>query len=113
MNKGYKSRFANIEGNFITITKDSEKSIPNELLSLLNKWKDYAKIHKEEYYKSGFPCPVKNASEQFRYNGVNYRIYPSYFDITSEYFENLMLSHIEDDLVEIGAEAVFCTAMPD
>ncbi|MBQ9870536.1 MAG: hypothetical protein IJM27_01265 [Eubacterium sp.] len=34
-------------------------------------------------------------------------------DATSDFFEYLMLSGVEDDLVGVGAEAVFCNAMID
>ena len=87
--------------------------IPKELNLLFTKWKDYAEKNKEDYYKNAFYCPVKGACEVFRYEGVSYRIYPAFFDIDGEYFEYLMLRQIENELVELGAEEVFCTAVMD
>ena len=113
MGKGYKASYMALQGDFVTITSENIGEIPKELNLLFTKWKEYAEKNKEDYYKNAFYCPVKGASEVFRYEGVNYRIYPSFFDIDGEYFEYLMLRQIENELVEMGAEEVFCTAVVD
>ena len=113
MGKGYKAGYMVLQGDFVTITSNNINEIPKELDLLFAKWKDYAEKNKEDYYKNTFYCSVKGASEVFRYEGVNYRIYPSFFNIDGEYFEYLMLRQIENELVEMGAEEVFCTAVMD
>ena len=113
MGKGYKAGYMALQGDFVTITSENIGEIPKELNLLFTKCKEYAEKNKGDYYKNAFYCPVKGASEVFRYEGVNYRIYPSFFDIDGEYFEYLMLRQIENELVEMGAEEVFCTAVVD
>ena len=113
MGKGYKAGFASLQGDFVTITGENVDTIPKELGEIVKSWKEYAEKNKESYYERGGYCPVKGASEIFRYEDVNYKILPSFFGIDGDYFEYLMLRHIEDELVEIGAEGVFCTAVLD
>lgn len=112
---GYKVGYFSLSrSEFVEITKENLSHLPEELQILLNKWTNKAAEGMEEYDRHDH-CPVKYASEVFRYEGVCYRIYPSFFNASEDYFEYLMIGYngMEDELVEIGAEEVFCTAMID
>ena len=113
MRRGTKAFFASLYGDFTVITRENLDSIPVEIADVLKYWKKYAEDNLEEYQKNGGYCPVKFAGEQFRYDGVNYKVNPGFFGISPEYFEYIMVRHVEDALVDIGAEEVFCTAMVD
>ena len=94
-------------------TEENMNSIPEEIINILLKWKEYGQRHQQEYYSDPFICPVKFASEIFRYKGIDYVVYPDFMGLMKEYFEYLMIQKVEDELVDIGAEEVFCTAMMD
>ena len=113
MGKGYKASYASLTGDFIIITDENINTIPDEIVRILLEWKSYGQAHQEEYYKNGYYCPVKGASEVFRYNGINYTVMPRFFGLSPDYFEHIMINYVEDALVDIGAEEVFCTATVD
>lgn len=113
MGKGYKASYMSLNGDFVVISDKNINSIPNEIVRIFKEWKIYGQAHQEEYYKNGNYCPVKGASEVFRYNGINYSVMPEFFGLYPDYFEYIMIKFVEDALVEIGAEEVFCTAMID
>lgn len=113
MGKGYKASYASLTGDFVIISDKNISSIPDEIVQILQEWKNYGQAHQEEYYKNGNYCPVKGASEVFRYNGINYSVTPGFFGLYPDYFEYIMIKFVEDALVEIGAEEVFCTATVD
>lgn len=108
------SYFSLKESELLTITKEGLGGLPEELQSLLNRWSDIAAEGMQAYMAESH-CPVKGAREIFRYKGVGYRLYPGFFGIPQEYFEYLMIKNggMEDELVELGAEEVFCTGMAD
>lgn len=113
MDKGYKATYSSLEAPFIFISDENIAGLPEELRKVVELWRYKADRYRRKYKDYKWYCPVKSASEQFRYNDVNYVMTPELFDATSDFFEYLMLSGCEDDLVEIGAEAVFCNAMID
>jgi len=113
MTKGYKAKYNTLTGDFVTIDENTVQNIPAEIAHIFNKWKAYGRVYQEDYYKNIYVCPVKLAQTTFRYKGVNYKITPKGMKLKDAYFEYLMLRHVEDDLVDIGAEEVFCIAMVD
>jgi hypothetical protein len=113
MGKGYKATYSLLEAPFIFVNDENINDLPEDLKKVVVNWKYKADRYRRKYKDNKWYCPVKSASEQFRYNDVNYVMTPELFDATSDFFEYLMLSGCEDDLVEIGAEAVFCNAMID
>jgi len=110
---GYRAGYFSLAGSELTeVTKEGLDSLPRELGGLLRKWMDRAAEGKDI---DNICYRVKGASEVFRYKGVCYVVYPRLFDVTQEYFEVLMLGNqgMEEELVRIGAEEVFCTGMMD
>lgn len=98
----------------IEITDENFETLPEELKKLLNRWKRTANYFKSDFENRSCICPVKGASEVFRYKGIPYVIYPSFLDVSQEYFEYLMYAkHMEDELLCLRAEEIFCTAMAD
>ena len=87
MGKGYKDSYASLTGDFVIISDKNISSIPDEIVQILHEWKNYGQAHQEEYYKNGNYCPVKGASEVFRYNGINYSVTPGFFGLYPDYFE--------------------------
>lgn len=113
MKKGYKGTYDKLHGEFINIYEGAE-GIPEELMALFLKWKRYGAENDAQFIKENpHACPLKYVSEKFRYEGRNYIFYPESMDVCDPHFENLMMNCVEDELVALGAEEVFCTAMVD
>jgi len=113
MKKGYKGTYDKLFDDLQEIYEGAE-GIPEELMALYMKWKKYGAEHDKEFIKDHpFACPLKYVSEKFRYEGRNYIFYPESMDVCDPNFENLMINCVEDELVALGAEEVFCTAMVD
>ena len=123
----YRSNFYNIErkGNEIRVWYNrgdwSEDytlylAYPREIQDLIQEIKNYALEEEDKWYESlgSSYWVVKGASEEFRYKGEFYKIYPEEVCCkTHAFFEHMMLHKFEDELKKLGATEIRCTGMID
>ena len=90
---------------------DHPSDCPEELKIFVRKWRSLIRMIpiKDNY----FCCPIKWPWEIFIYKGVGYQLSSAELDCNDQFFEYMMRNYIEDALIGIGAEMVFCTAMTD
>ena len=89
---------------------------PREIYDLVQKMKEYALEEEDKWYESlgSTYWVVKGASEEFRYKGMFYVIYPKEVCCkTHAFFEHMMINKFEAELKALGATDVRCTGMID
>lgn len=94
-----------------SVRTDNDSDDPPELVRFVKKWRDLIQMIPTRH--TYFVCPIKWPWEIFVYKGIEYNFSPSDFDCNDQFFEHMMIHYIEDALIALGAEKVFCTAMMD
>ncbi len=95
--------------------RSTDMDLPVELKSLIQTMKDYALTEEEKWYEKlgDSYYLVKNATEEFTLEGVNYILYPEVVCRTQAFFEHMMLHKFEAVLLDMGATYMHCTGMLD